>query len=139
MSALRRSAEEYVSEDWTAVAHAIDQRVSELGMRQRELAERSHVSQAIVRELQHNTVQRRRSARTLEALSLALGWHAEHLSAVLDRRTPPQVGDPLTIADDDVPGRLSAIEHQLRRITDTLDEMNSRLTAETGRGGGSGG
>lgn len=138
ISALRRNAEEYVTEDWTAVAHAINQRVSELGMRQRELAERSHVSQAIVRELQHNTVERRRSARTLEALSLALGWHAEHLSAVLDRRTPPAAGEPLS-SEDDVPSRLTAIERHLRQITEKLDELNSRLPAETGRGSGQGG
>jgi ribosome-binding protein aMBF1 (putative translation factor) len=62
-----------VSEDWVAVANAIKERVNELGWRQRELAPRSHVSPAIVRELQHHTVERRRSARTLEALSVALG------------------------------------------------------------------
>ena len=72
-----------MTEDWVAVANAIKERVNELGWRQRELAQRSHVSQAIVRELQHHTVERRRSARTLEALSLALGWPPQHLAAVL--------------------------------------------------------
>ncbi len=75
--------------DWAAVAKAMDRRLSELGLRQRDLAERAHVSQAIVRELQHNTKQRRRSTRTLEALSVALGWHPGHLHAVLDGREPP--------------------------------------------------
>lgn len=120
-----------MSEDWAAVARAITQRLSELGLRQRELAERSHVSQAIVRELQHNVVQRRRSARTLEALSLALGWHAEHLSAVLNGRTPPEVGEPWT-SEDDVSARLSAIEGQLRWITRKLEEMDPRPSAEAG-------
>src|ERR1044072_3603594 len=83
MSALRRTAEEWVSEDWSAVAKAINQRVNELGWRQRELAERSRVSQAIVRELQHHRVERRRSTRTLESLSVTLGWHPQHLDAVL--------------------------------------------------------
>lgn len=50
-----------MAEDWSAVAKAINERVNELGWRQRELAERSHVSQAIVREIQHCTVERRRS------------------------------------------------------------------------------
>ena len=68
-----------MSEDWAAVATAMTQRVHELGWRQRELAERSGVSQAIVRELQHHTVERRRSPRTLAALSTALGWHPSHL------------------------------------------------------------
>ncbi|MFC7343267.1 XRE family transcriptional regulator [Saccharopolyspora griseoalba] len=103
-------------------------------MRQRELARRSHVSQATVRELQRNTVHRRRSARTLEALSLALGWHPEHLLAVLEGREPPAVGEPV-LREDDVPSRLTAIERQLRQITRQLDEMNARLSAGAGRDG----
>jgi transcriptional regulator with XRE-family HTH domain len=126
-----------VSDDWAAVARAINQRVHELGLRQRELAERSDVSQAIVRELQRNTVRRRRSARTLEALSLALGWHPQHLSAVLDGRTPPEVSEPVTSAEDDVSARLAAIERHLRRITRQLEEMNSRLALVTGHDGNS--
>jgi transcriptional regulator with XRE-family HTH domain len=118
-----------VSEDWAAVARAISQRLHELGMRQRELAERSHVSQAIVRELQHNTAQRRRSSRTLEALSAALAWHPQHLTAVLTGRTPPEPGDPPLAAEDDVPARLTAIEHQLRELTERLGELNDNLAA----------
>ncbi|MGW1681393.1 helix-turn-helix domain-containing protein [Saccharopolyspora sp. NPDC002376] len=124
-----------MTEDWAAVARAIDQRTSELGMRQRELAKRSHVSQATVRELQRNTVQRRRSARTLEALSLALGWHPEHLLAVLEGRRPPAVGEPVS-TEDDVPTRLAAIERHLREITRQLDDMNARLGSGTDRDGG---
>ena len=60
-------------EGWAAVARAISDRVRELGWRQRELAERSHVSVAVVREIQRHTVERRRSPRTLEALSVASG------------------------------------------------------------------
>ena len=48
-------------ENWAAVARAISDRVRELGWRQRELAERSHVSAAVVREIQRHTVERRRS------------------------------------------------------------------------------
>lgn len=125
-----------MTEDWAAVARAITQRLNELGLRQRELAERSHVSQAIVRELQHNVVQRRRSARTLEALSLALDWHPEHLSAVLAGRTPPEFGEPRS-SEDDVPARLTAIEDQLRQITRQLEVMNSRLAMVTGNDGAS--
>ena len=68
-----------MSEDWAAVAEAINERVAELGWRQRELAERSHVSPAIVREIQRHTVERRRSPRTLESLSIALGWNPSTL------------------------------------------------------------
>ena len=82
-------------EDWAAVAEAINERVNELGWRQGELAERSHVSRATVREIQHHVVERRRSARTLEALSIALGWHPQHIDAMLRGRRPPQLPEPV--------------------------------------------
>jgi transcriptional regulator with XRE-family HTH domain len=116
-----------VAEDWVAVANAINERVHELGWRQRELAQRSHVSQAIVRELQHHTVERRRSARTLEALSLALGWHPQHLAAVLRGRTPPEVGEPVSDNGATVSSRLDSIDQRLGEITDLLHEMNANL------------
>jgi transcriptional regulator with XRE-family HTH domain len=118
-----------VTEDWVAVANAITERVNELGWRQRELAQRSHVSQAIVRELQHHTVERRRSARTLEALSVALGWHPQHLAAVLRGRTPPALGEPVSEDNRTVSSRLDAIDERLSEITDLLHEMNANLAA----------
>jgi transcriptional regulator with XRE-family HTH domain len=116
-----------VTEDWVAVANAIKERVNELGWRQRELAQRSHVSQAIVRELQHHTVERRRSARTLEALSVAMGWHPQHLAAVLRGRTPPEPGDPISDNGRTVSSRLDAIDERLSEITDLLHEINANL------------
>jgi transcriptional regulator with XRE-family HTH domain len=117
-----------VSEDWTAIAKAINMRVNELGWRQRELAERSHVSQAIVRELQHHTVERRRSARTLEALSTTLGWHPHHLQAVLNNRTPPHPDEP---ADDghELWSRLDALERRLVEITERLEDVQANLAS----------
>jgi transcriptional regulator with XRE-family HTH domain len=117
-----------VTEDWVAVANAIKQRVNELGWRQRELAQCSHVSQAIVRELQHHTVERRRSARTLEALSVAMGWHPQHLAAVLRGRTPPELGDPISDDGRTVSSRLDAIDERLSEITDLLHELSANLT-----------
>jgi hypothetical protein len=118
-----------VSEDWAAVAKAINERVNALGWRQRELAERSHVSQAIVRELQHHTVERRRSPRTLESLSVTLGWHPQHLDAVLASRTPPQRDEPIRDYGDTVQARLDALDQRLRDITDRLDDLKSDLAA----------
>lgn len=116
-----------MSEDWAAVAKAINERVTELGWRQRELAERSSVSQAIVREIQHHTVERRRSPRTLESLSVTLGWHPQHLGAVLHGRRPPAVDDPVTDRSDTLSARLDALEHHLTEITERLDELKSDL------------
>ena len=116
-----------MTEDWTAVAKAINTRVHQLGWQQKELAERSHVSQAIVREIQHHTIERRRSARTLEALSTTLGWHPQHLAAVLNGRTPP-TADEAAFRDDSAQFRLDAIEERLDAITDRLDDLKNDLT-----------
>lgn len=117
-----------MSEDWTAVARVINERVNELGWRQRELAERSNVSQAIVREIQHHVVERKRSPRTLESLSTALGLHPQHLEAVLHGRKPPQVDEPVTRDETTLWSRLDRLERRLDDITDRLDDLKSDLT-----------
>jgi DNA-binding Xre family transcriptional regulator len=127
MSEFRRSAEGRVTEDWAAVAAAISQRLSELGLSQRDLTERANVSKATVHELQHDTVQRRRSTRTLEALSVALDWHPDHLAAVLAARRPPAAGTPRSKPEGDIPGRLSAVEDYLREILASIGDVNTRL------------
>jgi transcriptional regulator with XRE-family HTH domain len=115
-----------VSEDWASVADAINQRVDELGMSQRTLAQRSQVSSAIIREIQQNKIQRRRNTKTLEALSVALNWPAEYLSAVLEGRDPAEVASRQL---DDVPNRLTAMERQLRTINRQLATINANLEA----------
>ncbi|GAA3033725.1 helix-turn-helix domain-containing protein [Actinokineospora globicatena] len=117
-----------MAEDWAAVARVINERADALGLRQRELAERSQVSQAIVRELQLHIVERRRSARTLEALSVALGLHPQHLDAVLNGQTPP--------APDPVVTRLDTLERRVTEIAGVLDSIQNDLRAvlrNTGR------
>lgn len=116
-----------MSEDWAAVARAIDERVYELGWRQRELAERSRVSQAIVREIQHHVVERRRSTRTLESLSTTLGWHPEHLKAVLHGKAPPSTEEPVRDGPETTWSRLDAVEERLSEITDRLDALKRDL------------
>lgn len=118
-----------MSDGWAAVAKAINERVDELGWRQRELVERSQVSPAIVREIQRHTVERRRSPRTLESLSVTLGWHAQHLDAVLHGRRPPRPGEPAGEGDDTVWSRLDAHEARLREITQRLSDITEGLDA----------
>lgn len=117
-----------MSEDWESVAEAINARLRALGMTQRELVESSKVSIAVVRELQRNTVQRRRSRRTLEALSLALGWHPRHLEAVAHGRRPPEPGDPVHYAEGDgSANRIAAVEARLEELAGQIAEMNANL------------
>lgn len=116
-----------MTEDWAAVAKAINERVNELGWLQRELAKRSHVSQAIVREIQHHVVERRRSPRTLESLSIALGWHPQHLDAVLHGRSTPDPDEPIADDGDTIWTRLDTLERRMTEITDRLDDLKSDL------------
>jgi transcriptional regulator with XRE-family HTH domain len=118
-----------VSEDWAAVARAINQRIDELGMTQRTLAARAQVSSAIVREIQQNKIQRRRNTKTLEALSVALNWYPEYLSAVLDGLDPQEL---VRTQSGEVPERLTAMERQLRTISRQLATMNANLEAVLG-------
>jgi transcriptional regulator with XRE-family HTH domain len=117
-----------VSEDWAAVAKAINERVAELGWRQRELAERSHVSSATVREIQRHTVERRRSPRTLESLSVTLGWQPQHLDEVLNGAGPPRAGQPATGGDEPPWSRLDTLERRLIEITQLLVDLKTDLS-----------
>ena len=115
-------------EDWAAVAKAINERVDELGWRQRELAERSHVSLATVREIQRHTVERRRSPRTLESLSVTLGWQPQHLNDVLDGVGAPKTGQPVTGSGEALSSRLDSLERRMDEITQLLVDLKTDLS-----------
>ncbi|GAA2975523.1 helix-turn-helix domain-containing protein [Actinokineospora diospyrosa] len=108
--------------DWAAVGRCISQRLAELEWTQHELAARSGISQAIIRELQLNTVQRKRSPRTLEALSTTLGLHPHHLAALRDEHTPLPLGVPT-----DQPEPLAAIEQRLADINSSIRDLRLGL------------
>jgi hypothetical protein len=117
-------------EDWAAVAQVISDRVRELGWRQRELAERSRVSAAVVREIQLHTVERRRSPRTLESLSVALGWEPGRLDSVL--RGSKQQAESTAGATADVAAlwsRLDAIEERLDEIAKLVSGLKTDIAA----------
>lgn len=112
-----------MSEDWAAVAVAISERLSGLGWRQRDLAERSGVSLATVREIHRHSVERRRSPRTLASLSSALGWPPTHLTAVLSGEATPEP----TGRRDNALSRLDGVEQRLDDITARLDALRADL------------
>jgi transcriptional regulator with XRE-family HTH domain len=111
-----------VPKDWQAVSDAIKARLIELEMTQAELTQRAGVALETVRELQLNLRSRRRSPRTLAAVSEALGWPSEHLASVADGRRPsdPDAGDPVL-------AELDAIKDVLTGITSRLDTIERRL------------
>ena len=113
-----------MSEDWAAVAVAINERLSGLGWRQRDLAELSGVSLATVREIHRHSVERRRSPRTLASLSSALGWPPGHLTAVLRGQAPPE---PAGSDRDNALSRLDRVERRLDDITARLDALRADI------------
>ncbi|HEX4725647.1 MAG TPA: transcriptional regulator [Pseudonocardiaceae bacterium] len=113
-----------MTEDWAAVSRVVTQRLTELGLSQQEVIVRSRISKTVVAEIQHNTVQRRRSARTLEALSAALAWHPRYLTAVLEGHMPPRPSEPVA-SGHDVPGHLASIELRLHEIANRLDDIEA--------------
>ena len=121
---------EDVPGDWAAVARVISDRVRELGWRQRELAERSRVSSAVVREIQRHTVERRRSPRTLESLSTALGWEPTRLESVLNGGVR-QAGTSPDVAVDGgaLWARLDSLEERLDEIAKLIAELRADLAA----------
>ncbi|WP_245782567.1 helix-turn-helix domain-containing protein [Actinokineospora terrae] len=108
------------------MAKVITDRLVVLGWRQRQLAERANVSQAIVRELQYDTNRRRRSARTLEALSVALGLHPSHLLDVAlgvvpkPAQLPDDHSQEFFVAWVEDQARLMSLVEDLHRKVDEL-------------------
>jgi len=118
-----------VGKDWPAVAEAIKLRLRELDLTQVELAQRSQVSVATIRQLQGGSTEaRRRHPRTLRALSEALEWSPDHLEVVADGRDPAADPD----ADDPVIAELQDVKSALAAITTRLDVIEQRLAADDG-------
>jgi transcriptional regulator with XRE-family HTH domain len=120
------SAEEFVSQDWVAVAEAITGRMRELKLSQRDLAVQSNVSVATIREIQRHRISRRRNPRTLESLSETLGWPRQHLDAVLNGRLPQ---DPAEAGQDDsdLRFRLDELEQRLNAIVDVVHRIDAKI------------
>ncbi|WP_433291515.1 helix-turn-helix domain-containing protein [Pseudonocardia sp. CA-142604] len=112
----------HVAKDWDAVAAAIRSRLNELDMTQAELAARAGVALMTVRELQHNSQPRRRSPRTLTAVSEALGWPGDQLARILEGERLPDVD-----ADDPVLAELDAVKADLVAVVRRLDAIERRL------------
>jgi transcriptional regulator with XRE-family HTH domain len=120
------SASTQVTDDWAGVAAVVNARMGALRMTQLDLATRSGVSPATIREIQHNHRPRRRYGRTLAALSEALQWPADYLDAVLAGRQPG--GSPA----ENEPGE-DAVLMELRGIREELEGIKQRLDVlETG-------
>lgn len=117
-----------MSEDWDAVGKAITGRLAELQMTQLDLAAASGVSPATIREIQYNKLARRRSPRTLEALSEALSWPSGYLGQVLSGVVAEPHPDEAT---DRVLRELTAVHDELRSLRDRVVKLEKRIGDES--------
>lgn len=118
-----------MGEDWAAVSREVNRRTDALGLRQKDLAERSGVSVAIIREIQQNKTQRRRNPRTLEALSVALQWHPQHLGAVLAGIKPPDAAPESAPPADPVAAALENVVREIRGLRAQIGTLTRRVEA----------
>jgi transcriptional regulator with XRE-family HTH domain len=110
-----------MASDWAAVAAAIQARLAELDMSQADLASRAGVAPETVRELRTNLKPRRRSPRTLTAISEALGWPGDHLSNVL------RGGQRAAQSSENADNEVQAITRELAWMSERLKEISVRL------------
>lgn len=115
---------------WAAVAAAMKTRMAELGLTQFDVAARSGVSLATVREML-SARDRQRSPRTLSAVSKALGWPTDRLAAIVQGRAAPPRSRPAA-GEPDVRAELKSIREELQRISRRLDDLEAG-SAEDGK------
>jgi len=82
--------------EWAAVAKAVNDRMRERGLTQRELAERSGISPATLRKIQHGEPQAR-TRSTLASISRALGFRDDYLWHVATQ-TPASIDSTVDAA-----------------------------------------
>lgn len=110
--------------DWAAVADAVNRRLRELGLTQKELARRSRVSVATLRKIQKGVAQERSDA-ILSAVSRALGLPDDHLRAVADGEvglSSSAAGGPtgdLRSEVADLRRRVEALERSIGSVRDS--------------------
>jgi transcriptional regulator with XRE-family HTH domain len=111
--------------DWTAVGQAIAARRKAQKMTQKELHDAADVSIFVISEIEKHRIIRDRAPGTLERLSEALDWPANHLDNILNRHPTPVPATP-----EQPVGNLTPAEEAFRRsIAEKLDNLNGKLDA----------
>jgi transcriptional regulator with XRE-family HTH domain len=109
-----------MAKDWRAVADAINTRMEQLGLSQKELSERSKVSTATLRLMQQGA-DASRSATTLAAVSTALGWKADHLEDVAAGR-PVSGGDARDVHEE-----VQALRDEVAELRSGLESLAAKV------------
>ena len=111
---------------WADVATAVNDRMAARGISQRELAERSGISPATLRKIQHGDAQARNRS-TLSGVSRALGFPEDHLWRIATE------GSAAARAADDEHGTLRRDVAELQRRVGAIE---TRLRMNQGTAGG---
>ena len=98
--------------DWRAVGEAVSARMKELGLRQRDVADKADVGLSTVQELAKGKA-RERNPKTLSAVSNALDWPSGRIAAIA--RGKPDSAE-LTLEE-----RVAALETELADVVRRLD------------------
>jgi transcriptional regulator with XRE-family HTH domain len=98
-----------ITEDRLALARIVTARIEELRITRRELAEKSKVSAATLREIEHPRKPRAFGRKVLEPISEALKWPADYLVRAA-YRSPSETPDPV------VQGMMKALAPYLEKI-----------------------
>ncbi len=106
---------------WASVAKAVNDRMREHGLTQRELAERSGVSVATLRKVQHGLPQARNRS-TLANISRALGFPDSHLWRIATEA-------PLAGHETDEASAIEALRSDLEDLRKRVEAIEARQPA----------
>jgi transcriptional regulator with XRE-family HTH domain len=115
----RRRAEGTNLAHWADIAKIVNDRMTERGTTQRELAERSGVSVATLRKIQGGEEQQR-TRGTLANISRALGFADDYLWRV------SQGDSPAAAESDD---QVAALRAEVATLTGRVEALESRVVA----------
>lgn len=111
-----------MAKNWKAVADEMNTRMGQLGLSQKELAERSKVSTATLRLMQQGA-DAARSPITLAAVSVALGWPSDYLADVAAGR-PTSPGAP-----SDLHELVAGLKGEVADLREELSALQKRVEA----------
>jgi transcriptional regulator with XRE-family HTH domain len=106
---------------WASVAKVVNERMRERGLTQRELAERSGVSVATLRKVQHGLPQARNRS-TLANISRALGFRDDHLWRVASEAA-------LTAHEEAEASAIEALRSDLADLRKRVEAIEARQFA----------
>lgn len=107
--------------NWAAVAKVVNDRMRDRNITQRELAERSGVSPATLRQIQQG-VERQRSRSTLAAISRALGFPEDRLREISADDGLTEVAAPV-----EAPSSVGELREELADLRKRVEDLEARF------------